>query len=212
MELIVINENKLKIMMSAPDMEKYGLNENEFHLSLSDTRGLLDRVIHNSPIKTGFEEISPDERILMQLYPEKDGGCELFVTRIPFFNEEDLSPVMQENEKRPLPRLKAAQARRPTITYSFKELNSVINVSRELLSRGFSGESSLHRDEDGKYYLQCRTQKNAGEDSASGSGSNALSCLSEFGSLENSDCIILHLLEHGKCIFEEDAVSALAEI
>ena len=32
MELIVIGENKLKIMMSQGDMERFGLDENEFYL------------------------------------------------------------------------------------------------------------------------------------------------------------------------------------
>ena len=89
MELIVINENKLKIIMSKTDMKNYGLDENEFYLSVTDTRKILGKILQNCTIKTGFETILPSDKILIQLYPEKGGGCELFVTKIEFDSECD---------------------------------------------------------------------------------------------------------------------------
>ena len=63
MELIMINENKLKIIMSVLDMEKLGLDENDFHLSLINTRSILKKILNASPVKTGFEELLPSDKI-----------------------------------------------------------------------------------------------------------------------------------------------------
>lgn len=215
MELIVINENKLKIMMSAPDMEKYGLDENAFHLSIIDTRKILDRIIHSSPLKTGFEKILPNEKILMQLYPEKTGGCELFVTRIPLCNEEDFISVTHENEERlllPQAKAKQVQTKKTTITYSFKKLDSAIRAARELKTRRFSGESSLYRDDMGKYYLSTCAKRDGSESGKANTYDAQTLCLSEFGELENSETSMLHLIEHGKCILKENAVQTLSDI
>ena len=100
MELIVINENKLKITMSKTDMINYGLDENEFHCSVINTREILNKILHNAPVQTGFENISPKDKILIQLYPDKSGGCELYITKITLDEMEDTMFMPQENDEK----------------------------------------------------------------------------------------------------------------
>ena len=101
MELIIINEYKIKIVMTEQDMRDYGLDENEFYCSVTNTRDILEKIIHRSGIRTGFENINKSERLLLQLYPEKSGGCELYVTRLEMELGEEAA-VRRDNENKAL--------------------------------------------------------------------------------------------------------------
>ena len=209
MELIVINENKLKIMMNKSDMSTYGLDENEFHCSLTNTRSILERILHNSPIRTGFENISFDDRILMQLYPDKNGGCELYVTKISLDEKEDAFAMPRENEERyllPKATPKKQSIKQSLISYRFEGLEHVIKAAKELLIRNFSGECALYHNDDGKYYLFVNSKSQDYDEKAN------IDFLSEFGELTNAENSYLLLLEHGKCIFKDEAIKHLSEI
>ena len=210
MELIVINESKLKIMMSESDMKNYGLDENEFHCSVINTREILDKILHSSPIHTGFENISNDDKILMQLYPDKHGGCELYVTKITLDEKEDALIMPQENEEKYLlPRsVEKKQIKKSNlISYRFERLEYGISAAKELLLRNFFGESSFYQGNDEKYYLFISEKQ-----SSNCSVSSTTEFLSEFGEFTNAENTYLLLLEYGKCIFEKNAIWELSRI
>jgi negative regulator of genetic competence, sporulation and motility len=204
MELIVINENKLKIIMSAQDMKDFCIDENEFHLSMTDTRQILSRILKASSTKTGFEDISKDDKLLLQLYSDTYGGCELFVTRLKLESEEDIF-MPQGNEKFLLPKstTKNAEHKKNTFTYSFERLDFVISVCKELKKRNFCGESSIQKLDNGKYLLFV---------SSDGIQNSFLNCLSEFGELENTEISHLHSLERGTSIISSSAVEKLSNL
>lgn len=210
MELIVINENKLKVMMNEADMKFYGLDENEFYCSITNARDILRRIIDNSPIRTGFENISIDEKILVQLYPEKKGGCELYITKISI-NEKENDPFMpQENEERyllPKPITKKQGPKIPLLCYKFDNLKYAQRAANEMYRRNYNGASSFYRDQEGKYFLFVNNLKNENFEYRS-----ATDFISEFGELTNTENTRLLLSERGKCIFKENAVKQLTEI
>ena len=79
MELIVISENKFKIMLSAPDMRRYELNPEDMAETDDHTRRAFRHLLDDCG------EIGRDtrgERLLVQVYSSKEGGCEIFVTKI----------------------------------------------------------------------------------------------------------------------------------
>ncbi|MBR2381044.1 MAG: adaptor protein MecA [Clostridia bacterium] len=206
MELISINENKLKIIMSEADMQEYGLDENEFYLSISNARVILNRILKKSDKHTGFENINPEDKILIQLYPEIHGGCELYVTKITLcdessYEEEIFMPPNDEKYLLPKSIKSQSEQKRASITYSFLNIDDVILTCKELKRQNFSGSSSLYRYNDKKYFLVLDNSENA-----------TIRCLSEFGELENTENTILKALERGKCIFKQNAVALLSEI
>lgn len=210
MELILINENKLKIMMSATDMKTYGLDENEFHCSMINTRRILEKILHNAPICTGFENMSTDDKILMQLYPEKNGGCELYVTKISLDEKGGANYMPRENEEKyllPKAILKKQNTKTALVSYRFERLEHAINAAKELFIRNFSGESAFYRNEDGKYFLFVNNKQSQTDDE----GIN-IEFLSEFGETTNAENTYLLLLEHGKCITKDRAIELLSEI
>lgn len=80
MELIVIDENKLKIMLSAPDMLHYELRAERMDYADEDTQRAFRHIFHDARDQIGFE--TTGERLLVQLYTSREGGCEIFVTKL----------------------------------------------------------------------------------------------------------------------------------
>lgn len=80
MELLVISDSKLKIMLDSEDMQKYGLLGAEPDYDDPATRKKLLRVLDDVKAECGFDTAA--EKLLIQLYPSRDGGGELFVTKL----------------------------------------------------------------------------------------------------------------------------------
>ena len=80
MELIVINENKLKITLSESDMKQYSLDCNTVDYDNTETRKAFWSILDEVKQKTGFDAAS--QKIFVQLYPSKKGGCEMYVTKL----------------------------------------------------------------------------------------------------------------------------------
>lgn len=206
MELIIINEYKIKIVMTEQDMLDYGLDENEFYCSVTNTRDILEKIIHKSGIRTGFENINKSERLLLQLYPEKSGGCELYVTRLEMELGEETA-VRRDNENKALVLSESGQLREGAneLAFSFEDLRAVSMACRELKSCAFSGESSLYFGKNKKYYLfLCEADENKKGPSTE--------LLSEFGEPEIRAEISTLMLEYGKCVMDRCAVETLSKI
>ncbi len=209
MELIVINENKIKITMSSDEMSHYGLDENEFHCSITNTREILNKILHKNHRDIAFGRIEESDKLLIQLYPEVSGGCELYVTKIPDLqqdNEFEEAMTMNEyGEDRLLPpKMQSikAEIKKTILAYSFQNLWSVRGACVELDSRDFEGESSLYRSDDGRYFLFVTPDEK----------SSPSTFLSEFGELESASSSSLYLSERGKCLCKTDAVKLILEI
>lgn len=83
MELILIDQTKLKIMLTAPDLLHYELIPDELeHMSCPDrhTRAAFRHIFDDAEAQTGFH--TEGERLLVQMFTSKCGGCELFVTKL----------------------------------------------------------------------------------------------------------------------------------
>lgn len=215
MEIIVISENRIKISLNAKEMKKYGVDENDFHLESIDMRSILKRILHNSDQNEGFEAISPEDKLLMQLYPEKEGGCELFVTRLDIFSEEDDMLMPREVNDRflqPKSVEKSEIKRKRTLCYAMDELAFVLDAAAELKKRGFAGKSDLFKEENGRYFIFLHLNQTEGSGITEKQKSAPISFLSEFGALENSEYESLRLLERGICIFKGNALESLFEL
>ena len=210
MELIVINENKLKIMMSPHDMKTYGLDENEFYCSIINTREILDKILHSSPINTGFENISPLDKILMQLYPDKNGGCELYVTKITLDEKEEDNFMHYENEEKyllPKSTTKKEVSKIPTTAYRFDKFENVMSVAKELTRRNYIGASSFYMNFDSQYILFVNEINNDCKYTGEG-----IDFISEFGEPVNAENSRMLLLERGQCIFKDKAIEQLSKL
>ena len=80
MELIVISESKLKIMMTASDMAHYELENVCLDCADSHIRAAFRHIFDDARDRIGFE--TEGERLFIQFYASKEGGCEIFVTKL----------------------------------------------------------------------------------------------------------------------------------
>ena len=80
MELIVINQSKLKIMLTPPDMKAYDLSPARMDCTDEETRRSFRRIFEDARAQIGFD--TTGERLFVQLYTSRGGGCEIFVTKL----------------------------------------------------------------------------------------------------------------------------------
>ena len=75
MELIRISDSKLKIILNETDMRRYALSSDTLSYENGDTRRAVREVLAEAEEETGFHATA--DRLLIQAYPSRDGGCEL---------------------------------------------------------------------------------------------------------------------------------------
>lgn len=96
MELILINQSKLKIMLTAPDMKHYELLPDKLGTTASTdrhTRAAFRHIFDDAEAQTGFH--TTGERLLVQLFTSKCGGCEIFVTKLGAVSEQESSTAQE---------------------------------------------------------------------------------------------------------------------
>ena len=79
MELLLISESRLKIILSDADMEKYEITSDTMEGSDSETKRAIRCILDEAKRRIGFDVCGGN--IFVQIFPSKDGGCEMFVTK-----------------------------------------------------------------------------------------------------------------------------------
>jgi hypothetical protein len=148
MELIIISESKMKLMLSPDDMAFFTPDR-------SDTGTLLRCIMTEACAKCGLNP--PAGRLFVQMYPSKEGGCELFVTQLG-----EKKPKMQAAEERTLTEYRRFlyRDRGGHIIYAFEEMSYLLRCCSGLYRSGYNGSSRAYHDPDKKKYylrLDCET-------------------------------------------------------
>ena len=213
MELIVISSNKLKIMLSADDMNKYALGA-DIDYADSKTRQAFRSILEEAREKTGFDAES--EKIYIQLYPSKKGGCEVYITKIDDnadgerselpkkISEHKMQYKPPERSSGIIPAPKRHAQKERTRAYSFSSCENMILVCRRLLSVGWKSHSSAFSADDGRFFIILK-DKSFGDSPKS----DKLVFITEYGISENHALITKYLCEHGNCICPAQAVEKL---
>ena len=196
MEWIRISRNKLKIMLTAEDTKRYELRPDSASLESAGTRKAFRAILSDAGKELGFD--AADERVYIQLFPSREGGCELFVTK-----------EAESAKEAPTPRPKAEKAPEEHtrhLAFSFPELSPLLLVCRRLTERRYQGESRALRDDEGRYWLLL-----------SDTGNPLLArheyrFILEYGQMEHGENARLLLLEHGTPLCGEKAVEQLGQL
>jgi negative regulator of genetic competence, sporulation and motility len=140
-------------------------------------------VLERACLDCGFDIDSG--RLLVQVFPSRRGGCEMFVTR-----------VAQKNEK---------EGRGEALVCLLDSPGSMLALCRTLKARGMGAESSAYLIGDKRYALVLPEL-----DRDAPLPLNA-SVLCEFGEICNNENLEGYINEHARVIFSDDAVARLAE-
>ena len=137
MEIIKINCEKVKISLSNIDMENLHINCDMLDCGNKTGRQAFNKILDETKEKTGFS--TDGKRIFVQLFPSKDGGCDIFITRLNDSTEKKYA-VNRKNKN---------------ICYLFENMNELIGFCKTIKKMSYEDASPLYIDESRKKYYIC---------------------------------------------------------
>jgi negative regulator of genetic competence, sporulation and motility len=209
MEYILINESKLKITLGGEELEARALESEKLDYADPDAKQLFCDILEQARQRLGFD--TTGYRVLLQLYPIRDGGCELYVTRLSKLDEldggEDARAEQVRHQKRDAQRKPKKQKHKRA--YRFETLEDLCRVCQRLIECRILFESSAYRTDDG-WYLTLSYEDD--EQLTELLPISELSFISEYGYAEDARATSLYLGEYAKEICKENAVETLGRI
>lgn len=209
MEYILINESKLKVTLEGGELEERALEAKELDYSLPRAKQLFCDILDHAKDEFGFD--TSGYRILLQLYPSNDGGCELFVTRLGKLAGEQRPESAQEPKA-----AKSASAdgkkppRKSERAFSFERLSHLIDVCRRLSSLSLDCESSVYTDAEGKWYLLLEFADDGIAELFGVLPLSEISFISEYGYAEDLRPLSLYLGEYASEVCLRNAVQTFS--
>ncbi|MGM9645184.1 MAG: adaptor protein MecA [Eubacteriales bacterium] len=144
MEIIKIGDDALKIMLDAEEALTYGLDSEDIYGDDEETLKIFQKIFDVAKEKIGLEFGSG--RVLVQMYQSKDGGCEIFISRLEVGSTYKDRVIPVENKR-------SKGAISPSL-YRFENLENLLSVSARMENIGYTGRSSVYHDsKKGEYYL-----------------------------------------------------------
>ena len=124
MELIRISADKLKISLTKAELDAYEMNVEDMDCGKTESKKAFRQIFVEAKEQTGFE--TDKENVFVQIFRAKNGGCEIFVSKIK----------------------KAKKESAPKYTiYKIESISDAINLSKELTLAGYNGKSSIYKGE-----------------------------------------------------------------
>ena len=198
MELIMINSEKMKIMLTREDMTYYDIKMYSLGHTGNAVRKAFSRVLEDIKSETGFDTVTA--KSILQVYPSRDGGCEVYVTRLGNKGDETV-PTDNTRGGRDGARV-SVKKWLDNVIFVFEDITDTIDACRLLLSDGYAYNSRLYEDS-GRYYLFL-------EDDTCGINLTGELCrLADFGKKIGGKITEAYIYEHCKLIIPERAVEKL---
>ena len=152
MELIVIDESRIKLMLTAEEMAEYRMAD-------GGTREVLRGIMADAYRKCGYGGAAMRGRIYVEMYPSREGGCELFVTRLAeragrtIACERENGTGMKNGNESILAEYRK-YIFRGRVIYAFERMEDLLGACLGLMKNGYCGESAAYLDEEKRgYYL-----------------------------------------------------------
>ena len=194
MEFLLIGESKLKIVVNDEEMKLYKLD------SYSSGDGAILRrsfwsLLDRAKADVGFDPAG--DKVLIQFYPIKSGGCEIFVTKLGILPESSARLVSKSS------RISMLSKKRSY--YIFSSVENLISATRAIknLTDGASVISDVY-ESDGKYYLSIEEYGKGGEPIE-------FPCILEFGEGLAAD-LGAYISEHAVCLANENGVDRFSTL
>ncbi len=112
---------------------------------------ILREILHDVREKCGYPNISG--RLFIQMYPSREGGCELFVTKLKDRSEKTVTNTDEENAVTEYSKYLSPGRGNPII-YSFESLKYLLSTCLVLMKMKYGGTSAAYIDRaKQKYYL-----------------------------------------------------------
>lgn len=206
MEYIIINESKLKIVCEKDDLAPYGINADTLEYGDAVSRKFLDGLLEEAKVKHGFE--TAKHRVLIQLFPDNEGGCEIFISKLGLLKKESESVSLEaENTAK-----KKTVNEKIKKVYFFEKLDFLLEACKRLSFLPTCKKSSAFYLEESGYYLYFEYNTDGELEEYGINTLNEYSFLLEYGEPQNEKEKLPYLNEYAKIICKDNAVKILSGI
>ena len=187
-------------------MMKYELTCEKLDYDNTETRKAIWSILDFAKQETGFD--AAIGKIRIEVYPEKSGGCAIYITKLKSSDLPSHEPMNETISKATPPSGKIS------VVYQFKETDSLIRVCRFLSHRGYQDESraffeTLEKGEL-RYFLEIRESAPSSLKKTRYLRENLF--IEEFGEKLESEESVFYLHERTSPICRENAVQTLAAL
>ena len=193
MELIVIDDDRMKIMLSHDELYSYNIDALTIDTEDENTKRILYDIIDRARRSAGID--AEYGRMYVQVFASCDGGCEMYVTRYSeLYDEEEECCVCEEKNT-------VHNVRKKRQIFKLDTLGSLVRMCRVLSDSGYSDRSDVYVCDEGEsYYIVLY-----GDD-------RELCCALEFGRSVSFSGQICYLSEHSDACYLTDAVERFATL
>ena len=123
MDIILLSDDKLKVKLSPEDMKRLSISCDSMDYDDTGTRRAFWDILDKAKEKTGFD--AAKERVFVQVYPSRDGGCDMYVTKASSLQERPIGDKQAAVTVLP-------QKSKKWLTYSFDNVDDMICVCDKL--------------------------------------------------------------------------------
>ncbi len=134
LELIRISSDKIKISLTKAELDAYELSVDSMDYGRDETKEVFRELFIEAREQTGFE--ADGEKVFVQIFRAKNGGCEIFVSKIG-------------SHSRQMPEVKSETKE----IFAFESQEELINACRALDRCGFRGASNAYVEGESYYLL-----------------------------------------------------------
>ena len=140
MRFVRISKSKIKVIITKDECIEHKITATDGEYDNTQLRECLSEVFKELKSNADFDFGS--EKVLIQLYPTEEGGCEMYVTILSYLSGKDKSALLSADN------LNTYERRR--CQYRFSSLEEVCRALRQINRSGI--DSDLFYG-DGGYYL-----------------------------------------------------------
>lgn len=208
MEMIMIGQTKLKVMLTREDLEEFELETEALDYHKTETKRMFWDILGRAKHTIGFD--TDGERVLLQLYPSRSGGCELFITKLGLLS----SSMCSEGEGICYNSDQAilhcdVYSHEPTFdqdpaVFCFEKTEWLLLACHRLLAAGYDRDSIAYLGDNDRIYLVL-----FGLQPPSLPLLDEYSFLNEYGNREDAEFLTPFMEEHGTVLCPHAAVEHL---
>ncbi len=192
MEFLRIGDSKIKIVLNRTELERYGISTSEDGCNSGNRRAVWE-ILEEAKSSVGFDP--EGDKILVQFYPMKDGGCEIFVTKLGILAESSARSVIRSERVTLLSKLRRY--------FVFSSLCDVECAVRAVLSDELLDRKATLLGAENTYILAL--------DEIADGYSTELAALLEF-SRSATEELFLYATEHFNTLYEDVPLKLIANI
>lgn len=205
MEYIMITKAKLKVICEEADLSPYGINAESLDYGDPESRLFLEEILERAKQEFGFD--TKHHRVLVQLYPSADGGCEIFINKLGLIATADLKEIKSKKEEK-----EEAQKQLTEKIFFFSKLDFILEVCNILSHSDFCGKSNAFHIEEKGYYLTIELEQDSASEEYGLPDLDEYSFIAEYGEPQNQKISSPYIREYGRLICKNDAVGILGKI